>query len=166
MTAQGNSSATFAASSNSVLVNFETTTNEQVFGNVNQALGSVNTTINAFYDGLERTITDTFGQTPLGTAAQGVAQCLIGNKVDAISRAITFVHKCVKLFLPGLRAQADQRTANLASTYRGCPRTSCYSMNLRLSLPPSHQAMKVHRTSSTACSTATSPAWRRNAYSI
>jgi hypothetical protein len=63
------------------------------FGWVDSTTTNINTTINAFYSELTGAISSTFQNTVFATPALGVVNCLIGTKIEAVSKALTWLHE-------------------------------------------------------------------------
>lgn len=79
------------------------------FGWVESSTTNINTTINEFYTGLTGAISSTFQETVFATAALGVVNCLIGTKIEAVSKALTWLHECVA---PSFLAKTRSDTFN------------------------------------------------------
>ncbi|KAK9897961.1 hypothetical protein P389DRAFT_210332 [Cystobasidium minutum MCA 4210] len=90
----------YANGSNTALLNVQNGINEDMFGWVNSTTVNINTTVNEFYAGLTGAIDSTFQGTVFNTAAMGVVNCLIGTKVEAISKAMTWLHDNAHVTLP------------------------------------------------------------------
>ncbi|BGP20079.1 plasma membrane fusion protein prm1 [Rhodosporidiobolus nylandii] len=96
-----NESATeWAAGTNRVIADAQEKINEDVFGWVNNTTEALNSTINAFYDGITDGITGVFNGTVLEDPALDLVYCLLGSKVDSISTALTWLHDNLHLTLP------------------------------------------------------------------
>ncbi|KAM0754021.1 hypothetical protein T439DRAFT_169746 [Meredithblackwellia eburnea MCA 4105] len=94
------SSAEFAAGSNKVILGVQDGVNNNVFGWVNTTTTAMNSTINGFYEDITNAITGVFNGTVLENPALDLVFCLIGSKVEGISKALTFIHDHAHLSLP------------------------------------------------------------------
>ncbi|KAM0790331.1 hypothetical protein ACM66B_003216 [Microbotryomycetes sp. NB124-2] len=83
---------------NERIVALETKVNEDLFDWINKGTSTVNSTINAFYDGVTDAIGNVFNGTVLQDPITGL--CLIGSKVAALSTALTWLHENLHLTLP------------------------------------------------------------------
>lgn len=87
-----NQSSFYANSINHKVDTVQTTINDGVFGWVNGSTVTLNTTINDFYTEVQTLVATVFNGTILETPANDFLKCFIGNKVDAIEHALTFLH--------------------------------------------------------------------------
>uniref|UniRef100_V5EPS3 Plasma membrane fusion protein PRM1 n=1 Tax=Kalmanozyma brasiliensis (strain GHG001) TaxID=1365824 RepID=V5EPS3_KALBG len=87
-----NASLTFSASANAVISQVETELNAHVFNWVDTTTSTMNATLNEFLDGITDTLTSTFGGTPFNAPLQTFVQCIIGQKVRGIEKALTWIH--------------------------------------------------------------------------
>ncbi|KAG6868386.1 hypothetical protein C0993_003802 [Termitomyces sp. T159_Od127] len=101
-----NQSATYANEVNARVDSIQTTINEGVFGWVNTTTVSLNTTINNFYDDVQKVVNTVFGGTILETPANDFIRCFIGTKVDAIENALTFLHDNLVINMPRMNDSA------------------------------------------------------------
>ena len=74
--------------------------NHDVFGWVNTTTGALNGTLNAFTDGMTKTLNATFGGTVLYDPIQEVLNCLIGLKIAGIEKALTWVSDNAQVTFP------------------------------------------------------------------
>ncbi|GAA5972805.1 hypothetical protein JCM11641_003948 [Rhodosporidiobolus odoratus] len=114
------SSEEWARQSNEVIGGFQETINEDVFGWVNTTTVSINTTINAFYDGITDELTNVFNGTVLEDPVLGLVYCLLGSKIDSLSTALTWLHNNLHLTLPTVSPTvlvlSPNRTSQLTSS--------------------------------------------------
>ncbi|KAG5720326.1 Plasma membrane fusion protein PRM1 [Termitomyces sp. T112] len=101
-----NQSATYANEVNARVDTIQTTINDGVFGWVNTTTVTLNTTINNFYNDVQKVVNTVFGGTILETPANDFIQCFIGSKVDAIENALTFLHDNLVIDMPRMNDSA------------------------------------------------------------
>ncbi|GAA5913508.1 hypothetical protein JCM6882_002383 [Rhodosporidiobolus microsporus] len=110
----------WAEKSNERIAALQETINEDLFGWVNETTVSVNTTINAFYDGITDGLTDVFNGTVLESPALNLVYCLLGSKIDSLSTALTWLHSHLHLTLPtvspSLLTLSQNRTDELTAS--------------------------------------------------
>ena len=87
-----NASLAFSTSANAVISEVETELNEHVFSWVDTTTSVMNSTLNEFLDGITDALTTTFGGTPFNAPLQTFVQCIIGQKVKGIEKALTWIH--------------------------------------------------------------------------
>ena len=100
VTALTNASEQWAVGANSVIESTNTQINSDVFGWVNTSTTGVNDTLNAFVDGSQKVLNDTFGGTILYNPIQETLRCLIFLKVEGIQKALTWVHDNAHVAFP------------------------------------------------------------------
>lgn len=100
VTALTNASEQWAVGANSVIESTNTQINSDVFGWVNISTTGVNDTLNAFVDGTQKVLNDTFGGTILYNPIQETLRCLIFLKVEGIQKALTWVHDNAHVAFP------------------------------------------------------------------
>ncbi|KAI5477803.1 plasma membrane fusion protein PRM1 [Pseudohyphozyma bogoriensis] len=93
-------SVAFANATNTLIKELQDTTNDVVFGWVNSTTTAMNSTLNAFYDGLTDSITDFLGNTTLNDLALDLVYCLVGSKVLSIETGLTWLHDNAHVTLP------------------------------------------------------------------
>ena len=86
-----NASAQWALGTNHAITSTNHDINQNVFGWVNTTTGAINHTLNVFVDQTTKVLNDTFGGTILNDPIQGVFNCLIGLKIAAIEKGLTWV---------------------------------------------------------------------------
>lgn len=94
---------------------------------VNVTTVTLNTTINNFYNDIQGAVSLVFDDTILATPAREFIRCLIGTKVDAIEKALTFLHDNLKIDLPRVNQtvlvlspqSVNEATAPIAATAIG-----------------------------------------------
>ncbi len=87
-----NASLAFSSSANSIITTVETELNDHVFRWVDTTTTTMNDTLNEFLDGITSTLNDTFGNTPFNAPLQTFVQCILGQKVRGIEKALTWIH--------------------------------------------------------------------------
>ena len=95
-----NQSSTYANDINSRVSTVQTTINSGVFGWVNGSTTTLNTTLNDFYTEVQNLVATVFNGTILEAPANEFLQCFIGNKVDDIEDALTFLHNNLVVNMP------------------------------------------------------------------
>ncbi len=98
--ALNNASESWAVGANTVILATNDEINSDVFGWVNTTTTAVNETLNAFVDGVQGTLNDTFGGTVLYNPIQETLRCLIFLKVEGIQKALTWVHDNAHVSFP------------------------------------------------------------------
>lgn len=88
-----NASVAFSTSANTVILQVEAELNDHVFRWVDTTTSTMNSTLNQFVDGLTETLTSTFGGTPFNAPLQTFVQCILGQKVQGIEKALTWIHE-------------------------------------------------------------------------
>lgn len=101
--ALNSSSTAWANSANGVISSTNTKVNDDVFGWVNTTTIAVNNTINEFSDEMSKELNATFGGTVLYEPITGVLNCLIGLKIAAFQKAITWVSDNAHVTFPEFR---------------------------------------------------------------
>ncbi|KAF7317905.1 Plasma membrane fusion protein PRM1 [Mycena kentingensis (nom. inval.)] len=95
-----NQSAAYAASVNGQVASIQSTINNGLFGWVNTTTTTLNTTIETFYEDIQKGVDTVFKGTILDAPIQEFIKCLIGSKVDAIENALTFLHDNLNIDMP------------------------------------------------------------------
>jgi hypothetical protein len=108
-----NASASWANSTNAVIVSESGKLNHDLLGWVNTSTTAVNDTLNKFVDETVSVLNTTFGGTPLAAPIQEVFNCLIGLKVAGIEQGLTWVHDNAHIDFPML--PGDTLTGGLLS---------------------------------------------------
>ncbi|KAL5362483.1 plasma membrane fusion protein prm1 [Aspergillus floccosus] len=104
-------SAKWAADANGVIADTNSDLNKNIFGWVNTSTTAVNDTLEAFVEKTTGVLNDTFGGTVLNDPIQEVYNCLIGLKVEAVQKALTWVHDHAHLDFPLLPNDTFSRGA-------------------------------------------------------
>lgn len=104
-------SAKWAADANSAIADTNTDLNKNIFGWVNTSTTAVNDTLDAFVEKTTGVLNDTFGDTVLSGPVQEVYDCLIGLKVEAVQKALTWVHDHAHIDFPLLPNDTFSRGA-------------------------------------------------------
>ncbi|KAI0645751.1 hypothetical protein C8Q79DRAFT_910536 [Trametes meyenii] len=95
-----NQSATYANSVNGRVDHVQSSINDGLFGWVNGTTTTLNNTVNAFYTDIQDAVSTVFNGTILESPVQEFIRCLIGSKVDAIEKALTFLHDNLQVDIP------------------------------------------------------------------
>lgn len=86
-----NASQMWANGTNTAIMDVNNDINHDIFGWVNTTTGAVNNTLNVFINETIGTLNKTFGGTILYKPITGIFECLIGLKVEAIQKGLTWV---------------------------------------------------------------------------
>jgi len=101
--ALNNASQEWAVGANGVMTSTGTKINEEVFGWVNTTTSSVNDTLNTFTAEMAKALDVAFGGTILHDPIKEVLNCLIGLKVIAVQKGLTWVSEHAHISFPQLR---------------------------------------------------------------
>ncbi|KAI5301358.1 plasma membrane fusion protein prm1 [Ascosphaera atra] len=86
-----NASVSWANGTNTVINNTNNDINEKVFGWVNTTTHGINHTLNVFMDETMGVLNKTFGGTILEDPVQELFYCILGMKVEAVEKGLTWV---------------------------------------------------------------------------
>ncbi|KAF7539390.1 hypothetical protein G7054_g2122 [Neopestalotiopsis clavispora] len=86
--------------------------NNDILGHVRNATDIVNNTLNTFTDAMDTALTTVFNGTILMDPIQEVIYCLIGLKVEAVQKGLTWVHDHANISFPTLPADVFSLGAN------------------------------------------------------
>ncbi|EIW63269.1 pheromone-regulated protein PRM1 [Trametes versicolor FP-101664 SS1] len=112
-----NQSAAYASSVNVRVDHVQSTINDGLFGWVNGTTTTLNDTISGFYSDIQDAVGSVFNGTILESPVQEFIRCFIGSKVDAVEKALTFLHDNLHVDVPRLNdsvlvlSQADVNEA-------------------------------------------------------
>ena len=95
-----NQSAAYANDVNSRVDVVQNTINHGLFGWVNGTTTTLNDTINKFYTEVQTFVLHIFNGTILETPASAFLQCVIGNKVEDVEKALTFLNENLVINIP------------------------------------------------------------------
>ena len=95
-----NQSAAYANDVNSRVDVVQNTINHGLFGWVNGTTTTLNDTINKFYTEVQTFVLHIFNGTLLETPASAFLQCVIGNKVEDVEKALTFLNENLVINIP------------------------------------------------------------------
>lgn len=90
----------WSKSANLYINDTETQINRQVFGWIQNTTDTVNGTVTDLIEDIDNAISKAFNGTILYKPMDTVMQCVIGNKLEAISTALTWVHNTAQVNLP------------------------------------------------------------------
>jgi hypothetical protein len=82
----------WASDTNSVILDFNQGLNNDILGYVRNGTSAVNDTLNVFTTEMEKGLNATFGNTVFRGAVDEIIRCLIGLKVEAVQKGLTFIH--------------------------------------------------------------------------
>jgi hypothetical protein len=90
----------WANDANGVMTHYSDEINNDVLGYVVNATDAVNDTLNTFTDEMDKALTTAFQNTVLMDPIQEVVYCLIGLKVEAVQKGLTWVHDHAHVTFP------------------------------------------------------------------
>ncbi|KAL2046870.1 hypothetical protein N7G274_000888 [Stereocaulon virgatum] len=93
-------SEAWANGTNSAILGVQGDINHDVFGWVNTTTVAVNNTLNEFVDKTTKLLNDAFGGTVLNDPVHKLFDCLIGLKIDAIEKGLTWVSDNAQVKFP------------------------------------------------------------------
>lgn len=99
-----NSSAKFAASTNNVMQDVSDELNREVFGWLTNGTQSLNDTLNTFSSTMQKGIDKFLGGTILEKPAEEIINCLIGLKIEALQKGLTWVNEHAHISFPEIPA--------------------------------------------------------------
>jgi len=90
----------WANDSNAVILGFQSDINDDLLGHVVKATSAVNDTLNTFTTEINKAIDLAFGKTILDKTVKDIVRCIIGLKVEAVEKGLTWVHDNARVTLP------------------------------------------------------------------
>ncbi|KAG7446606.1 uncharacterized protein BT62DRAFT_1076147 [Guyanagaster necrorhizus] len=122
-----NQSAAYANDVNSQISTMQSTINDGIFGWVNVTTTTLNDTVVEFYNEVQSAVNAVFNGTILETPALDFVACLIGSKVDAIEKVLTFLNENLQVDLPLMndsalvlsKSSVDEATQPIAAAALG-----------------------------------------------
>jgi hypothetical protein len=97
-----NASMSWSGGVNGAVGKLDKTINDDVLGVVTKGTSAVNETINKFVDKTNEVINKSLGDTILKDAVQEVLKCLVGLKITAIQKGLTWVHDNAHVTFPSV----------------------------------------------------------------
>ncbi|KAK0514019.1 hypothetical protein JMJ35_003741 [Cladonia borealis] len=97
-----NASAAWSNGTNDAILDVQNDINHNIFGWVNTTTGAINDTLNTFINKTIGELNSTFGGTVLYDPVTGLFECLIGLKVAAIQKGLTWVSDNAQVEFPEL----------------------------------------------------------------
>ncbi|KAI0390999.1 hypothetical protein F5Y17DRAFT_33496 [Xylariaceae sp. FL0594] len=88
----GNVSRKWSDEANKVIGHYSSDINDDILGKVTNGTAAVNNTLTTFMNEINGGITTVFGDTLFSSLAKEVVRCLLGLKVEAVQRGLTWVH--------------------------------------------------------------------------
>ncbi|KAI8624570.1 hypothetical protein F5Y19DRAFT_467679 [Xylariaceae sp. FL1651] len=95
-----NVSQKWSDDANGVITSFSTEINDDILGKVTNATSAVNDTLNTFMDEIDNGISTVFGDTLFKDLATELVRCLLGLKVEAVQKGLTWVHDHARIDFP------------------------------------------------------------------
>ncbi|KAI0385282.1 hypothetical protein F5Y04DRAFT_291937 [Hypomontagnella monticulosa] len=95
-----NVSQKWADDANGVITSFSTEINDDILGKVTNATSAVNNTLNTFTSEIDKGLTTVFGDTIFKDLAATTVRCLIGLKIEAVQKGLTWVHNNAHINFP------------------------------------------------------------------
>lgn len=105
-TSMQNQSAEYVNGINSHSLSIQTSINDNVFGWVNGTTTTLNNTLVALYTDIQNAVTTVFGGTVLDSPAQEFVRCILGNKIEGLEKALTFLNDNLKVTVPTISPDA------------------------------------------------------------
>lgn len=105
-------STSWADDANGVILNLQNDMNDDLFGWVQNATSAVNNTLETFDNEIDKAITAVFKDTVLLNTARNLIGCVIGRKIDAVQKGLTWVHDNAHVTLPQFSNDIFSRGAN------------------------------------------------------
>ena len=105
----------WAHDANAAIADTDASLNEDLLDWVDPTTTALNDTLNAFVDKTQSLLTDTFGDTLLRDLLDDLFDCLIGLKIDAVQKGLTWVHDNAHIDLPDLPSDIFTRGATADS---------------------------------------------------
>ncbi|KAL2128074.1 hypothetical protein VTI74DRAFT_9753 [Chaetomium olivicolor] len=93
-------STSWADGANGVIIKLQDDMNNDLFGWVTNATAAVNNTLETFDNEIDKAITAVFKDTMLLNTARNLVGCVIGRKIDAVQKGLTWVHDHAHVTLP------------------------------------------------------------------
>lgn len=94
-------SAEYARDLNAAVQDLSDNINSKMFGNfVSTTSVTLNTTLVEFYADVEKGISFAFGETPLHDAINVFVYCILGSKVTALEKGLTWIHEHAHISFP------------------------------------------------------------------
>jgi len=90
----------WANDSNAVILGFQDDINKDILGHVVEATTAINNTLNTFTQEIDKGITTVFGKTVLESTVKDVVRCILGLKIEAVEKGLTWVHDNAHVTLP------------------------------------------------------------------
>ncbi|OCH87045.1 hypothetical protein OBBRIDRAFT_760327 [Obba rivulosa] len=122
-----NQSIAYANEINARVETIQSSINDGMFGWVNGTTTTLNNTIAGFYSDIQNAVNSVFNGTILDSPIQEFIKCLLGSKVDAIEKALTFLNENLRVDIPTVNetvlvlspAQINEATAPIAQAAIG-----------------------------------------------
>jgi len=97
---------------NGVILKLQDDINNDLFGWVQEATSAVNNTLTTFDNEIDKGLNSAFKDTVLLQTAKDLVGCLIGRKIDAVQKGLTWVHDHAHVTLPLFAEDVFSRGAN------------------------------------------------------
>ncbi|KAI1780639.1 hypothetical protein F4818DRAFT_12944 [Hypoxylon cercidicola] len=96
----GNVSQKWANDANGVITSFSSEINDDILGKVTNGTTAVNNTLNTFMEEIDKGLNTAFGDTFMKDLAATTVRCLIGLKIEAFQKGLTWVHDNAQINFP------------------------------------------------------------------
>lgn len=93
-------STKWATDANGVMIKFNDEVNNDVLGHVRTATSAVNNTLTTFQSEMNKRLDQVFKGTVLENVVKDVVRCIIGLKIEAVEKGLTWVHEHAKVSFP------------------------------------------------------------------
>ncbi|KAI3320589.1 hypothetical protein HD806DRAFT_505584 [Xylariaceae sp. AK1471] len=95
-----NVSQKWSDDANGVITSYSTEINDDILGKVTNGTSAVNNTLNTFMEEIDKGINTVFGDTVFKDLATEVVRCLLGLKIEAVQKGLTWVHDHARVDFP------------------------------------------------------------------
>ncbi|KAL7624491.1 plasma membrane fusion protein prm1 [Parahypoxylon ruwenzoriense] len=96
----GNVSQKWSDDANGVITSFSSEINDDILGKVTNGTSAVNNTLNTFLEEIDKGLNTAFGDTIFKDLAANTIRCLIGLKIEAFQKGLTWVHDHAHINFP------------------------------------------------------------------
>lgn len=87
--------------------------NQELFSGIKEVSVTLNSTIVEFLDKLNETLSDIFGNTPLGGPINTVVYCTIGRKLEKIEKGLTWMNDNLNINIPSISRDIEDGLSHI-----------------------------------------------------
>ncbi|CAX45418.1 conserved hypothetical protein [Candida dubliniensis CD36] len=87
--------------------------NQELFSGIKEVSVTLNSTIVEFLDKLNETLSDIFGNTPLGGPINTVVYCTIGRKLEKIEKGLTWMNDNLNINIPSISREIEDGLSHI-----------------------------------------------------